>query len=407
MHERRLHWAAGYLAVVQFLFFTAWIVYSVYVGNLLDQVGIGKDKQAWFNLLDQALFTIMGILMGFAADHVRRMMWQLGPFILGVNTLSCLGFIAMPLLAEIRDMGMLGQAIWVSTLVLWVATSSVLNAPAFVLVTQHAARSQVPVLVTLSLTGLALGGAIAPYLGLVLKTLDPLIPFLVTAVTLWLATVGLIYMERHLAKGGEPAKPIPAQPLANTMADWRLLLGLMAAALLLALGFQIHSSINSGPQYLRFVQPGELVFLMPIFWIGYNLLMFPGSKLSERHNPLRIMVFAIFIGIAALWLAASNFGLVPLIIAQLLSGGIWGVLSIAGTSASLQIGGKNHGGLVLGAWSSMLALGALAQVLIVMENLPKQVDFSRWLNTLPMIFWAFAGIFLYFAQKRFQHMGRD
>lgn len=128
-----------------------------------------------------------------------------------------------------------------AALVLWIATSSVLKAPAFVLLTKHAAKPQIPWLVALSLTGLALGGAIGPYLGLVLKTVDPLLPFWVAAAVLWVATAGLIYMERY-AEDSVPAKTTPDALPANgaNKTHW-LLLSLLGGALFLALGFQLHS----------------------------------------------------------------------------------------------------------------------------------------------------------------------
>lgn len=399
MRERRLRWAAGYLSVIQFLFFTTWVVYLVYLGDLLKQVGIGQDKLLWFVLLDQFLFAVMDVLMGFAADRVRQMMRRIGPFVLGVNTLSCLGFVAMPWLAGAGNIGPSVQTLWVGALVLWVATSSVLRAPAFVLVTQHAAQPQVPWLVALSLVGLALGGAVGPYLGVVLKTVDPLLPFLITGVTLWLTTVGLIFMERYLAEGDAPIEPKPAEPAAIDMTFRMLLFSLLGGALLLALGFQLHFFINSAPQYLQFAQPEQLAFLMPVFWIGFNLLVFPGSGLSRKHNPLVVMVLAALLGIVAFWLATYNFGLNSLIVAQLLAGGAWGVLFMAGISTSLYVGGKAHGGLVLGSWFSMLALGALVRLLIVLNGLPKQPVFGGWLTILPVICWALAGVCLFLAYR--------
>lgn len=408
MREQRLRWAAGYLAVVQFLFFTTWIVYLVYLGDLLEQVGIGKDKLLWFVLLDQFLFAVMDVLMGFAADRVRRMLWRIGPFILVVNTFSCVGFVAMPWLAETGNIGSTGQMLWVGALVLWVATSSVLRAPAFVLVIQHAARPQVPWLVALSLTGLALGGAVGPYLGVALKTIDPLLPFLLTGVTLWLTTIGLIFMERYLAEGSAPAEPVPAKHATSDMAYRLLLLSLLGGALLLALGFQLHFFVNSAPLYLQFAQAEQLAYLMPVFWIGFNLLVFPGSGLSSKHDPLLVMVLAVLLGTASLWLVAHNFGLNSLIVAQLLAGGAWGVLFMAGISASLYIGGKAHGGLVLGSWFSMLALGALLRVLIVLNGLPKQAEFSAWLGVLPVVCWALAGVCLMLAYRFYrQHEARQ
>jgi hypothetical protein len=398
MQKQRLFWAAGYLAVVQFLFFTTWIVYIIYLGDLLEQVGIGKDKLLWFILFDQFLFAITDIVMGFAADRAGRLMQRLGPLILGVNTLSCLGFVAMPWLAGMGDPGGMTQALWVTALVLWVATSSVLRSPAFVLLAKHAAQPQVPWLVAVNLTGLALGGAVSPYLGVALKAVDPWVPFLITAVTLWLTTVGLIYIERLIADDANP-EPRAAVPVVANPAFRLLLLTLLGGTLLLALGFQLHFFINSKPQYLQFVQPAQLTWLMPVFWIGFNLLVFPGTSLSGKHDPLMVMLLTLPLGVLGLWLAAHEFGLNTLVVAQLLAGGTWGVLLMAGITASLFIGGKAHGGLVLGSWFSMQAVGTLVRVLIVLGEGDKNPAFAAWLEVLPVICWVLGGVCLYLARR--------
>ena len=57
------------------------------------------------------------------------------------------------------------------------------------------------------------------------------------------------------------------------------------ALLLLALGIQVHYSLNSASRYLKFASPAELVYLMPVFWVGFNLLMFAGAHLVKRIGP--------------------------------------------------------------------------------------------------------------------------
>ena len=400
MQEKRLERVAGYLAIIQFLLATTWVIYIVYLGDLLDKIGIGRDKLLWFILLDMFLFALMDILMGIGADRAGHLMKRLGPFILVGNTLSCLAFAALPWIAGGDNASPLEQGFWVAALVLWIATSSVLKAPAFVLLTKHAAKPQIPWLVALSLTGLALGGAIGPYLGLVLKTVDPLLPFWVAAAVLWVATIGLIYMERYAedqpsAKATQPA----ATPVNVANKKHLLLLSLLGGALFLALGFQLHSFVNSKAHYLKFAQPEQLVWLMPVFWIGFQCLAMPGAKLAKKYDPLLIMLLAVPLGAGALWLAVYSTNLNTLIGAQLLAGGTWGVLLMGGIAAAVSIGGKTKSGLLLGSWFSMLALGALIRVLMVMNELPKQTAFATWLEILPALCWILAGLCFYMTRK--------
>lgn len=410
MQTQRLQWAASYLAIVQFLFFTTWIVYIIYLGDLLEQIGLGKHTVLWVILFDQLVFAIMDILMGFGSDRAARLMRQIGPFIVAVNTVSCLGFMAMPWIASNGDTGAIGQTLWITALLLWIATSSVLRAPTFMLLAKHAAAPQVPSLVAINLAGLAIGAALAPYLGTVLKTLDPMLPFMVTAATLWFATIGIIYVERFLQHNPNEKHKEKFPKDEQTPNDFNahhpsftpLLLTLLGGAILLALGFQLHIFVNSKTHYLQFAQAEQLVWLLPVFWIGFNLLIFPASKLSKKHDSLAIMLWTFPLGVIALWLVSVSIDLNMLVVAQLLAGGAWGILLMAGIATSLAIGGKSHGGLILGLWFSMLAIGAMVRVLIMLGDFHKQADMSVWLHTLPILSWFLAAVCFYFARRFYQ-----
>jgi hypothetical protein len=60
----------------------------------------------------------------------------------------------------------------------------------------------------------------------------------------------------------------------------------VVAMILLSLGYQLHFSINSAPFYLRFAKPTDLQRLMPVFWIGFNIAMFPASVVVKHRGAL-------------------------------------------------------------------------------------------------------------------------
>ena len=242
------------------------MVYVIYLGDLLDRVGIGREYLIWFIILDQAVFAISDTLMGYAADKVERFIGNLGPKIIAVNAVSCLAFVLLPFTPNLIG-DALSPAVFTLLLVIWIATSSVLRAPPLVLLMKYAARPKAPRLAALSLLGLALGGALAPYLGLVLKGIDPAVPFVLTAVTLVLATLGLSYVERITRELPEQAKQpatekVSLKPLAVVF--------LLISILLIALGNQIHLFINSKPQYLNFVTKEQLVLVLRLFVTVYS-----------------------------------------------------------------------------------------------------------------------------------------
>jgi len=52
----------------------------------------------------------------------------------------------------------------------------------------------------------------------------------------------------------------------------------------------LHFSINSEPFYLRFARPIDLQWLMPVFWIGFNIEI-PGSS-QPRRPGMTVLVKA-------------------------------------------------------------------------------------------------------------------
>src|SRR5262249_55545358 len=141
----------------------------------------------------------------------------------------------------------------------------------------------VPWLAALTLLGLGLASALAPYLTLVLRGVDPRWPFAAASLALAGATFGIVEIERRLvatspqaAARGHPPAPPPAAPVP-------------LAIPLLAIGAQIHQFLTSAPLYLRHAPPTALPWLMPVFWIGFNLAVLPASAVTQRRGGLVVM----------------------------------------------------------------------------------------------------------------------
>ena len=200
--------AALYLAVVQFLFVTCWTLYVIYLPELLEGAGLPRRLVPWILIADQLVFMVMDVVMGVAADRAARTLGRIGPLIAGLTAVSCLAFLLIP-----HVVGTLPVAAMVALIVIWTATSSALRAPPWVLLGRYAAAPAVPWMNALMLTGLAVGGAIAPYLGLTLKSVDPRLPFAVSSIALLATTAGLVWVERALgSRGAVQSAPAVRKP---------------------------------------------------------------------------------------------------------------------------------------------------------------------------------------------------
>jgi hypothetical protein len=278
-------------------------------------------------------------------------------------------------------------------ILLWSATSSALRAPPWVLLSKYAATPGMPWLSALTLAGMAIGGAVSPYLGVTLRNVDPRIPFAISALTLLATTAVLIWVERHLARAGTTAAAAATAPAPRAVADPATTAFFFGCAVL-AFGFQTHFFLNSAGQYLRFAKESDLDYLMPVFWIGFNVLMFPGAALAKRYGALPVMAGAAMLGLVGMVVAAQAGGLATMIAGHFLAGGAWGCAMMAAFSGTMGFGHKGREGLMIGILSALFALAAFARMAAVAAGLNKAPDARQMLTWLPPSMWLLGAIAL-------------
>jgi hypothetical protein len=389
-----------YLAVLQLVFTLGWTTYVIYLPKLAAQVGIAPTTVILILMLDQAIFTISDTAMGIAADKIASFVGRLGVFVGVVTAISCAAFVALPFVAGTGP----GAQIWFMVLILiWVVTSSALRAPPLTLLGRHRARPAIPFLAALAMLGYGLAGAISPYLGVVLRNEDPRLPFLISGVVLLATTLALSKVERDIAQQApclsEPAPP--AKPLGQVPMFF------IASMVILSLGYQLHFAINSGPFFLRFAKPDELQWLLPVFWIGFNIAMFPASVVVKHRGGLIVMGAAGLFGALAVLGAELAGNLNMLIAAQFVAGAAWGCMLMSAVSAALAIGETGAEGKVIGLVFSALALATFARMAAVAGGLQKLPEYAPLLQWAPVACWSVAGAGLLViaasrAQRNFQ-----
>jgi MFS family permease len=373
-----------YLAVVQFVFTLTWTVYVIYLPKLAAQAGIAKEWVVYILLLDQVVFVVMDYAMGLAADRVSRVLGKLGYFILSVTLVSCAAFLVLPYAAP-------EGAAWLFLLItmLWAVSSSALRAPPLVLVGKYAAQPAVPWLSALSLFGLGLASAISPYLTITLRDVDPRLPFVISSIALALATAGIIWAERNLASQAPPP------PAADTLKKpVQAVVWFFLAVLLLGLGFQIHFSLNSAPLYLRHAKPEQLQYLMPVFWIGFNVFMLPASLATKRYGGIAVASAGAVIAALASLAAPAAPGLDTLIALQFIAGGGWGCVLMSVVSAAIAVGHTGREGKLTGGLFSLLALAAFARIAVLAAEFNKDPQLAALFTWLPVAAWGAGGLIL-------------
>jgi len=372
-----------YLAVLQLVFTLGWTTYVIYLPKLCAEVGIAPSAVILILMLDQAIFTITDTAMGIAADRIAPFVGRLGVFVGVLTAISCAAFVALPFVAGTGP----GAQVWFIALILiWVVTSSALRAPPLTLLGKYAARPAIPFLAALAMLGYGLAGAASPYLGVVLRNHDPRLPFVISGVVLLVTTLALSKVERNLAQAPPVAKvSAPAKSLGQVPMFF------IASMVILSLGYQLHFSINSTPFFLRFAKPDELPWLMPVFWIGFNIAMFPASVVVKHRGGLIVMGAAGLLGALAVLGAEMAGNLNMLIAAQFMAGAAWGCMLMAAVSAALAIGETGAEGKVVGLVFSALALATFARMAAVAGGLQKLPEYAPLLQWAPVACWSVAG----------------
>jgi MFS family permease len=372
-----------YLAVLQFVFTLLWAAYVIYLPKLAAEVGIAPGSVILILMMDQAIFTITDTAMGIAADRISALVGRLGVFVGALTAISCAAFVALPFVA---GAGVGARTALIALIATWAITSSALRAPPLILLAQHSARPRLPFLSALVLLGYGLAGALSPYLGAVLRDHDPRLPFVISSLVLLLTALPLSKVESTGAAMVSRVKPSkPAKPPGT------ILVIFVVTMVMLALGYQLHFSINSEPFYLRFAKPADLPWLMPVFWIGFNIAMFPASRVMKHRGGLIVMGVAGLFGAIAVLIAEMAGNLTTLIVAQFIAGSAWGCMLMSAVSAALAIGAPGAVGRVTGFVFSALALATFARMSAVAGGLQKLPDYAPLLHWAPVACWSVAG----------------
>lgn len=377
-----------YLALLQLFFTLGWTIYVVYLPQLAAKVGLSPSAVIVILLVDQAIFTITDTLMGVASDRMTTIAGRLSRFVIWLTVISCAAFIALPFVA---DLGPDAKIVLIALTMTWVITSSALRAPPLALLGKFAAKPSIPFLSCLTMLGYGIAGAISPYLGVVLRNHDPRIPFVISTVVLLATALTMSWIERRLREG-KLAVP-ERKPLAIPKSRSVLAMIFIAAVLVLALGYQLHFSVNSAPLFLRFAKQPDLQWLMPVYWIGFNIAMFPASFITRRLGGLLVIGCAGLLGAGAVFGMENASGLNTMIAMQFLAGAAWGCILMSAVAAAIAVSGGAEG-KVLGLMFSALALATFARIAAVAGGLNRNSAYEALLQWTPILCWALAGFAL-------------
>lgn len=379
-----------YLAVVQLLFALGWIVYAIYLPELAQQVGLERKWVPWILAADQLVFIVTDLVVGVWSDKAARVLGRIGKAVLAATLVSSLAFLLLPWLAPGGS-----PVLFVVVTALWAVTSSALRAPPLTLLGRYVAKPLQPALVAFTALGLGLANAVQPYVGLALKGVDPRGPFLFSALVLAAVTLGMVAAEHALARGsgeGGAAGTVPGATASSKLPRLTPAAGLfLAAVVIAATSFQVHVFLASAPLY-RAVGGGEwIAHLMPVFWVGFNLALWPASRWVRSNGAPLVLAQGAVLGAVAVAAAHVAPNLATLVAAQLVAGTAWAAMLCSAFVGALRFGSSGREGFFNGSLQSLLAVAALSRLLVVVLLAPTPAQLVNWAGA-PALTFALAGL---------------
>jgi len=380
------HRFGWYLALLQLLFTLCWTVYAIYLPGLAASAGLSSGAVIVLLMLDQAVFTICDFATGVAADKVTRVMGRLGPWVVAATVISCAAFLALPFVA------FAGASVLLAVTAVWTITSSALRAPPLMLLGKYAAKPAIPYLSALAMLGYGIAGALAPYLAITLREVDPRLPFALASIVLVLTSLGMMSAEQRVAQT-QVETPSGARPFGSFTTAAAVF---ALAMIVLALGYQVHFALESAPLFLRYATTKELPWLMPVFWIGFNISMFPAGIVTRRLGGYAVMGAAGLLGALAIAGAYLALNLESLVAAQFIAGAAWGAILVSAFTVAFAIGENGGEGRMSGLLFSALALATFARMAMVAIGLNAEPGLKAVLQWLPIVCWTAAGVAVLF-----------
>ncbi|MBE2259489.1 MAG: MFS transporter [Rhodobacteraceae bacterium] len=377
--------AAWLLAGVEFFFALSWVVYVIFLPELLARGGIDKRYLPWILAADQLIFAFADWSIGVAVDRARSALRRIGPMLVLLSAISAVAMLLLPWLAATPLLFLLAVGVWV-------ATSSALRAPPYVLLSRYAGRAGLPRLAGIQLLGLAVASALAPYLAMLLKGVDPSLPFALSALAVGVSALALVLVERGLPAG--EAAAAGAQTTARVggvaNASWVFLLLL---ALLLGFGQQIHTTINSAPQFKRLADPALLPWLLPVFWVGFSFGLLTVGRLIRERGEVEVLRLACALGALTLAGAVLAVSLPALVASQLVAGVFWAAILCASIGLAGRRGYPLQTGRNTGALMATLAVATFGRLgLTASGGAAAGVVLVDW---LPVVLWCVVALLLW------------
>lgn len=372
------------LAAVQGAISLAWIIYTIYLPDLLKQLEFPLELGLTLLIVENILAILMEPLMGGLSDRANLWVGTRLPLIVAGTIASSALFIAIPAVAIFGNPAGVTRWLLPTVIIVWSLAMTTFRSPAISLLRKYAKTSDLPQAASLLTLAGVLVGAIRPLAQKFILSLGAALTFAIGSFVLLGAVVFLRSMVSD--QSSVEAQQISATSKTNdhsnpsfstSLASLIPILGLL---LLIGLAIALGVRLLTGEIFPRvlslfaqgFSAGGEVQSLVNVLMgmtaIALGLCTIPAGQLASKFGNRLVMLASlavVILGELVLTLQAENlsqtFWLAPfvgttvLLLAICLSGVLNGVVPLALALMPAERGGLGVG-MYFGGFSAGIAL---------------------------------------------------
>lgn len=291
------------LALVQGAVILVWVIYNLYLVELLTQFGFSETLAVGLLIIENVLAAVMEPLMGSLSDRAQQWMGSQFPMIAFGLILSSGCFIGIPAVVIFGVGSAPVRWLLPMMLVAWALAMTVFRSPAISLLGRYAFSTQLPQAASiLTLVG-GISGALGPLAGTWILSLGPGITFAIGSFVLLAAAAALRQVNPTV--GITDASPASTQQTVQPF-SWSGLGFIFGTGFGVALGFRC--LMTGFPALVKAQMPdGPTSLIVGLIFIAIAVVAIPGGQLAGYLGNRRTMALGLII-LAGLGLLAGGAG---------------------------------------------------------------------------------------------------
>ena len=290
---RRILWLQVLgLAAVQGAISLTWVIYNLYLDDLLLTLGFSAGLATLLLVIENAMGAVMEHLMGNFSDQRQHWVGSRFPQIALGMIVAAVCFIAIPLVVVVGGVAL--KALLPFALVAWALAMTIFRSPALSLLGRYAFEADLPQAASvLTMVG-GVTGAMAPLASDFILGLGPLAAFAIGTAVLMLAALVLRQVHPNQAVSSSPSSSG-----ANARMPWANLPWVFLTGAGVALGLRL--LLQSFPKAVAATGFSQPKFIMAALFVSVAISALPCGQLATKLGNRRAMV----IGFGGLIVAAG------------------------------------------------------------------------------------------------------